>query len=141
MEFIELNKDNWQECASLTTEEDKYIAPNLFSIAEAQFYEEVSSRAIYVDNKLVGYTMYGEDEDYPDIFFIDRFMIAKDFRRQGLGSKAIKKLVDLGFEQGYNRIETSTALENKAMQALLEKNGFKTNNVIRDREIVYFYLR
>ena len=49
IEFIDLNKDNWIECVNLHREEDIYIASNLYSIAEAQFYDKANSKAIIAD--------------------------------------------------------------------------------------------
>ena len=63
MEFLNINKNNWKQCVNLTDKEDIFIASNLYSIAEAQFYPKANSKAIIVDGEMVGYIMYGEDED------------------------------------------------------------------------------
>ena len=139
MEFIEITKDNWKDCAFLTDKDDKYIASNLYSIAEAQFYEKAFSKAICVKNEIIGYTMFGEDEDNSEVFFIDRFMIGKLFRRKGYGTMALQKILTIGKELGFNKFETSSVPENIAMHSLLKKNGFKTNNEIREGEIVFYY--
>lgn len=139
IELVDLDDENWKECVTLTDKDDIHIASNLYSIAEAQFYEKAHSKAIFIEGKMVGYTMYGEDEDNAEVFFIDRFMIAEPYRRKGYGDRTMQKLISLGLELGYKQIETSTALENHPMQKLLEKNGFKTNREIRDEEIVYFF--
>lgn len=144
MEFKEVNKDNWRECIRLTKDNDTFLASNLYSIAEAQFFDGAHSRAIYADNQMVGYTMYGIDTDNepkPDVFFINRFMIEQSHRRKGYGSKALKHIITIGFEQGYDIIETSTEPENRPMRDLLEKNGFQTNHEMLDDELVYFYKR
>ena len=138
MEFKEITKDNWQECIALWTDEDQYIASNVYSIAEAQFYPKAHSKGIYVDNVMIGYTMYGEDEEDSDLFFIDRFMIGKEFRRRGFGVAAILNIVAIGREKGFPKIETSTDRNNKNMQAMLAKAGFRTVGEIRDDEVVYF---
>ncbi len=138
IELVALDKDNWETCVNLTDKGDKHIYPNLFSIAEAQFYDKAISRAIYVDQEMVGYAMYGEDEDDPRAWVIDRFMIAKAFRRKGYGGEAIKRIMDLGRSRGYRRFTTSTESTNIAMRILLTKLGFETDLERRDDEILYF---
>jgi diamine N-acetyltransferase len=138
IEFVELNRDNWENCANLTDKEDNYIYPNLYSIAEAQFYEKAISRAIFSNEEMVGYSLFGEDENDSEVWAIDRFMIAKAFRRNGYGAEAIIAIVEEGRSRGFKRFITSTAEKNEAMQSLLTKLGFKTNLEKRDNEIVYF---
>ncbi|MDJ0701913.1 MAG: GNAT family N-acetyltransferase [Leptolyngbyaceae cyanobacterium MO_188.B28] len=139
MEFIDIDRENWEAVVSLSEPEDKYIYPNLYSIAEAQFYEKAMSKAISVDGVLVGYAMYGENEDDSHVFWIDRFMIGKRYRRNGYGGAALLKLLEMGASMGYERIETSTESENEPMRQLLSKCGFRTNNEIRYDEVVYYY--
>jgi len=141
MTFIDLDKDNWQECAFLTAEKDIHIASNLYSIAEAQFYPKANSKAIQVNGKIVGYTLYGEDEDREDVFYLDRFMIASAHRRKGYGRQGIATLLELWEKSHYTLFETSTAPENLPMKALLTKMGFSTEEEISDGEVVYFRTR
>ena len=139
IEFTELTASNWESCAKLWSEEDKgFVAPNTYSIAEAQFYPKAISRAFTVDGKMVGYAMYGEDEDDPEAWAIDRFMIAKDSRKKGYGSSAMQAILDQGRERGFKKFITSTVTTNKPMQAMLEKVGFETEHEIRDNEFIYF---
>ena len=138
IEFIDLNKDNWIECVNLHREEDIYIASNLYSIAEAQFYDKANSKAIIADDKMVGYTMYGEDEDDSTLYWIDRLMIGKAYRRNGYASVALRKIADIGKQNGYRKIATSTSTANITMRQVLTRNGFVTDNQLRDNEIVYY---
>jgi len=46
------------------------ICPNVYLIAEAQFYPKAVPKAIYDGEQMVGYTMFGEDEYNSDLFFI-----------------------------------------------------------------------
>ena len=139
MEFIDIDRGNWEKVVSLSEPEDRYVASNLYSIAEAQFYEKAISKAISSDGVIVGYTMYGEDDDNSDVFWIDRFMIGRPHRRKGHGAAALQKLLELGASMGFKRIETSTDRENAPMQQLLKKFGFNTDNEMRYGEMVYYY--
>lgn len=138
IEFIDLNKDNWIECVNLHRKEDTYIASNLYSIAEAQFYDKANSKAIIISDKMVGYTMYGEDEENSTWYWIDRLMIGKEFRRYGYASAALQKIKDIGQQNGYIKIATSISTANMPMQQVLKSNGFVTENQLRDNEIVYY---
>lgn len=138
IEFIDLNKDNWIECVKLHSKEDTYIVSNLYSIAEAQFYNKANSKAIIIDDKMVGYTMYGEDEDDSNLYWIDRLMIGKEFRQYGYASAALQKIKDMGKQNGYIKLATSTSPANIPMQQVLKRNGFITDNQLRDHEIVYY---
>ena len=138
IEFIDLNKDNWIECVNLYKKEDTYIASNLYSIAEAQFYDKANSKAIIINDKMVGYTMYGEDEEDSTLYWIDRLMIGKEFRRYGYASAALQKIKDIGQQNGYIKIATSISTANMPMQQVLKSNGFVTENQLRDNEIVYY---
>lgn len=140
MEFRELDKDNWLECARLWTEEDRFIAPNLYSIAEAQFYPKAVSRAIYDGNRMVGYVLHGEDEDHGDWYIIDRLMIAAPFRRKGLASQTLAAIVALAAEEGrYRVLRSSTEPGNSAMRRGFERNGFSTEGEMDGNEIIYFH--
>ena len=139
MEFRELDMDNWLECARLWTEEDRFIAPNLYSIAEAQFYPKAVSRAIYEGGRMVGYVLHGGDEDQEDWYIIDRLMIAAPFRRRGLASEAIKAVIALAEAAGtYSIVRSSTEPDNAAMRRTFERNGFATDGEMDGDEIVYW---
>jgi len=138
LDFVALNKDNWNDCARLWSSEDVFITANVHSIAEAQFYPKAISRAICLDGEMIGYTMYGEDDDDSAIWTIDRLMISSHHRRRNYGSEALRRIIDLGRTQGFSKFVTSTALKNLPMQAMLAKVGFTTEHEIRDGEYIYF---
>ena len=137
LDFSALNKDNWETCAQLWDAEDQFVTPNIQSIAEAQFYPKAISRAICLSGEMIGYAMYGEDEDDAEAWAIDRFMISKRYRRNGYGLAALYRILDFGRARGFRKFITSTALKNQAMQGLLSKVGFTTDYEIRDGEYLY----
>jgi diamine N-acetyltransferase len=137
--FVPVQKDNWKECIQLPTSEDhkRYVAPNIYSIAEAQFYPGVMSACIYADNEMVGYTLYGRAEDDESIFWIDRLMIAEDQRGKGYGRAALLMIIDEAKKEGYSRIGLSTGPDNKKAIGLYESVGFRATGEIEDGEAVY----
>ena len=63
--FQEINKDNWEECAALKLKQKQigFIASNLYPIAQSQFLDGFSSLAIYKNQTMIGYTLFGIDSD------------------------------------------------------------------------------
>ena len=137
-EFRVVTRENWQECVALHSPDDTYIASNLYSIAESQFYPKAVSRAIYVDDQMVGYAMFGEDEERSNVYWIDRFMIGRGFRRKGYAVDGVSMIAERARAGGYERIESSTEPENAPMQRCFEKCGFRTDGEVRDGEVVYY---
>lgn len=141
IQFKNITADNWKECINLKLfdGEKDFIHPNIYSIAEAQFYPKAISKAIYDEDKMVGYTMFGEDEENSNVYYIDRLMISKDYRKQGFATKTIQLIVKKAINKGYKKISTSISLENDKMKKLLIKNGFNTKNELDGEEIIYHY--
>lgn len=137
--FKKITADNWEKCINLKAAcgESKFIHPNVYSIAQAQFYPKAKSRAIYNDDQMIGYTMYGQDEDDKDLYYIDRLMISEDNRGRGYGYQTIEIILNQARNEGYKVVSTSTHPENEKMQKLLIKSGFYTENEIDNGEIVY----
>ncbi len=83
---------NWKECAQLTLDESQreLLPSNLYSIAEAQFYPEARSLAIYNDRcKMVGYVLFGRDS-ISGMWKVFRLMIDARHQRKGYGEAAMK---------------------------------------------------
>ncbi len=140
IEFIEVNKDNWQECIQLpTSEAHRWVASNLYSIAEAQFYPKAHAYCIYAEGQMVGFTMYGLDEEDETVLYIDRLMIAEPYRGQGLGTLALKKIAQEAAALGLSRIALSTAADNLAAKHVYEKVGFHATGIKDGDEDVYHY--
>jgi diamine N-acetyltransferase len=139
LRLVKVNRDNWQECIKLPTSEDHahFVAPNVYSIAEAQFYPGVVSACIYADDEMVGYTMYGREEEDESLFWIDRLMIAEGQRGKGYGRAALLMIIDEAKSQGFLRVGLSTAPENSKAIQLYENVGFKATGEIVDDEAVF----
>jgi len=136
IQFKNITADNWKECINLklSHEEKNFIHPNVYSIAEAQFYPKAISKAIYDEDKMVGYTMFGEDEDNSNVYYIDRLMISQDYRKQGFATETVQLIIKEAITKGYKKISTSISLENDKMKNLLKKNGFYTKNELDGEE-------
>lgn len=143
IELIEVNKDNWQACIALpTSDAHRFVASNLYSIAEAQFYPKAHAYGVYADGQLVGFTMYGLGEDDETMLWIDRLMIAEPFLRQGYGLDVLEKIIEEARTLGVSRIGLSTEPENHAAKQAFEKAGFEAAGLKDgDEDIYHFTLR
>jgi diamine N-acetyltransferase len=141
IQLVTVNKDNWQECIQLpTSEEHRFVAPNVYSIAESQFYPDtVTASCIYAGDAMVGFAMYGPEEDDATLFFIDRLMIAEGHRGKGYGKAALLAILAEAKSQGFSRIGLSTSPENERAIALYESVGFKATGEMDDDEAIYIY--
>ncbi|XID95005.1 GNAT family N-acetyltransferase [Paenibacillaceae bacterium WGS1546] len=89
-----VDQSNWEDCIQLKPkqEQQKFIASNLYSIAEFQFLPGLIMRAIYCDEILIGFSMYGLDSDDGN-YWIYRFMIDERFQGRGYGKAAMQLII------------------------------------------------
>lgn len=141
-ELRKISSDNREECIALrvTEEQEEYISHNMISLKDASENSNVARPfAIYVDNKLVGFTMFAFDEDYEDPndrYWLWRFMIDRDLQGMGYGCAALKEIINYFRMHGANNIKLSTKESNKKALTLYHKFGFKENGEMNDGEIV-----
>lgn len=91
-----LNRDNWEQCAALSVkpEQQNFIASNVHSIAEAQFLPGFSSLAICLEDRMIGYTLFGPDPDDNGIYWIYRLMIDARYQQNGAGYEAVLRIIE-----------------------------------------------
>ena len=138
----EIDDNNMVECIALnvTTEQAQYIASNRDSLRDSAENPEVARPfAIYVDDKMVGFTMLAFDEDYDDPndrYWLWRFMIDKDLQGRGYGRAALKAVIDYFKNEGVGYIKLSTKASNIQAISLYHKFGFRENGEMNDEEVV-----
>ncbi|PEE33540.1 GNAT family N-acetyltransferase [Bacillus cereus] len=90
-----IDKNNWEEAIRLSVkkEQQTFIASNLYSIAEVQFLDNFYVRGIYLDNEMIGFTMFGIDPD-DNNYWIYRLMIDEKFQGKGIGKQAIYLVIE-----------------------------------------------
>jgi diamine N-acetyltransferase len=91
-----ITKDNWETAAKLEVREDQagFVAPNVWSIAEAQFHPWTRPMAVYRGGTMVGFLVYGRDPA-DDEYWLYRFMIDRRHQGKGYGKQALAVLVAL----------------------------------------------
>lgn len=142
VELREITDKNIEECCSLTVGEkqQEYIASNQSSLETAKASPEIARPfAIYIDDRMVGFTMFAFDEEYEDPddrYWLWRFMIDEKLQGRGYGSLALKEIISYFQKNGANNITLSTKESNKSALALYHKFGFRETGEMNDGEIV-----
>ncbi len=128
-----IDKENMYNVIDLEVEEEQkeFVAPNSFSLLQANYEENLYPFAIYRDNELVGFVMYDFDDE-TDTYGMCRLMVDKKFQKQGIGKAAIEKLFDkIINEYGNVKFFTSAEPYNTVAINLYEKLGFiKTGKLV-----------
>ena len=73
--------------------QERMVANNAVSIAQAHFEPKAWFRGIYADETPVGFIMLYDDPEEP-VYFLWRLMVAAEFQGMGYGRKAIAQLVE-----------------------------------------------
>lgn len=125
--LVPITKQNWEEAARLEVlpEQIDFIAPNVWSIAETQFYPWTTRCAILDDQSMVGFLVYGRDPDDGQ-WWLHRFMIDLRFQRRGFGRAALLQLIArLRAETGCTGVTVGYQPENIAAELLYLAAGFR----------------
>ena len=73
--------------------QEKFVAPNSVSMAQAAFSRYAWPRAIYADDTPVGFVMLSDCTDLPE-YFLWRLMIDHRYQRMGFARRAVEQLID-----------------------------------------------
>lgn len=134
----EITRDNWEALIrlELPVEQQSFVAPNLYSIAEARVYPTLVPLGIYHADDPVGFTMYDTSSDDGNVW-IWRLMIDGRQQRKGYGRKAMELLIERLREQlACPFVLISWEPENLAAERLYESLGFHKTGEVLEGEIV-----
>ena len=136
--IVPLDRYNWELCLdiSLTPEQEQYVPPVLYSLAQAKF-EQLHPYGILHEEKMVGLIMYGE---FAGICWINRVVVDKAYQGKGIGSSALRQLIAmLRGNIRCKEIRSSYAQDNMVALRFFESIGFRMMpNSLKD-EIVVVY--
>lgn len=124
-----ITKDNWVKAISLRVREDqvKFVASNAVSLAQLNFLENFHAKGIYHCEEMVGFALYGIDEDDHE-YWIYRMMIDQKHQGKGYGKEAVKLVIDDIKNMKENRHQTITLSyepTNEHAKRVYEKMGFQ----------------
>lgn len=129
----QIDRDNWEEAINLSVKEEQksFMASNLYSIAEVQFMNNFQTMGVYDSEEMIGFTMFGIDPDDGN-YWIYRLMIDEKFQGNGLGTEAVRKVIE--FIKSINVTKIPCIMigynpGNKGAQATYKKAGFVETEV------------
>ena len=139
IQLRDLNRDNWRACAGLAlpAEQEKLVAPNVWSIAEAGFEPQYRPRVICLDETIIGFLMYCAETDPqdPTLFWLFRFMLAPGFQGRGHGAEALRLALEEMKAAGATRVRTMHKPGNVAASRLYRRLGFREIGTLDDGDI------
>lgn len=93
----EITEETSREIITLSRQmipgQEKMVAANAVSIAQAHFNDKAWFRGIYANDTPVGFVMLYDDPDKPD-FYLWRFMISGPHQGKGFGRQAMLQLIE-----------------------------------------------
>ena len=118
-------------------EQDRFVAPNVVSLAQAWlYYEDARPFAVCLGDEVVGFMMLDWDEGERTVG-IWRFMIAVEHQRKGYGRQAMEQAIALAREAGcFDLIGLDYVPGNDAARSLYTSLGFRETGEIEDGEII-----
>ncbi|MEO2076957.1 MAG: GNAT family N-acetyltransferase [Bacillus sp. (in: firmicutes)] len=139
-----ITKDNWWEAISLRVREDqvKLVASNAVSLAQLNFLENFHAKGIYLGEEMIGFTLYGIDEDDHE-YWIYRMMIDQKHQGKGYAVKAIKLVIEdikSMKEDRHQTVTLSYVPMNEHAKRVYEKAGFNEVDglIIGDEQVSRF---
>jgi diamine N-acetyltransferase len=136
--FRQITRQNFKECIGLKVREDqRFVASNVYSIAQSKIEPEYVPLAIYNDETMVGFIMYSINHDREELYLC-RFMIDEKYQGKGYGKQSLALLRKIAEgTPGIRIIELSTKQDNSHGIKVYEKAGFIDTGVLDDGEEVF----
>ncbi len=125
----EITMANFRECIGLKLKpgQEDFVAPNIYSLAEAKVDGVSIPLAVYADDTMVGFAMYCYDDKSCKGYF-DRLMIDQRYQGKGYGRAAAILVVErLKQNPGIREIQISFEPQNIAADTLYGSIGFVKN--------------
>ena len=135
----EITPQNFRECIDLKVADgqEKFVAPNVMSIAQTKIYPTFNPFAIYQGDEIVGFVMYGFDPDEKH-FYLGRLMIDEKHQGKGYGKAATLVVIErLKQNEDCCEIYLSFVPENTGAEKLYLSVGFeRTGKISEHGEVV-----
>ena len=157
LRLVDITSDNWLDVLFLTSNEtitvkgsgepyeakgmpslcEEYVASNALSIVQSVYEDGWIIKAIENDGKLIGFTMYGFNEE-EEFYELCRILIDTHYQNKGYGTEAIKLVLEeMKKIPDCKEVYLSTEPENVRGKHVYEKLGFKSENEIIDGEELF----
>src|SRR4051794_1141739 len=136
--FRPVTRQNFSAVIELTVtpEQEEFVSPNLYSLAETYVEPTWTPLAIYAGDQLVGFAMFGRD-DATGQWWIMRYLIDTRHQGRGYGTAALPLLIDLIVERhGCNELFLGYDPSNEVAKRLYERMGFAPTGEMLEGEVV-----
>ncbi len=135
----EITPQNFRECVDLKVADgqENFVAANLMSIAQAKIYPTANPLAVYHEDEMVGFVMYGFDTD-EEHFYLGRLMIDEKHQGKGYGKAATLEVIERMRQiEDCREIYLSFVPENTGAEKLYTSVGFeRTGEISEDGEVI-----
>ncbi len=134
-----VDENNFEAVINLKVGEgqQKFVASNVFSVAQSKVLPECIPLAVYEEELLVGFAMYAMDREDKE-YCIYRLMIDEKYQSKGYGRATMEALIKhISADKEHHVIYISFEPENKRAKALYESLGFVPDGRIIEDEVVY----
>ncbi|MFN8411648.1 MAG: GNAT family N-acetyltransferase [Anaerolineales bacterium] len=141
-----ITKENWRAFVKLKVRDDqaKFVATNLYSVAEAQFGHEDEFGhwdffpfGIYDGDVPVGFFMYALNFNAETQAFVARLMADEKHQGRGIGRFGIETMLNrFRQDERIKKVGISYEPENEVARKLYAKLGFEETGEILDGEVV-----
>ena len=132
--LVEVGPDNWRACAALRVGEDqrRWVADVTYYLCLCSYDDAWHPLAIEVDNDVVGFVMWGVDEDASR--WIGGLLVGADHQRRGIARESMVQVARLLIgQQGCTEVALSYAPHNHAARSLYAGLGFtETSETVDD---------
>ena len=119
---------------SVRPDQQKFVAPNAVSIAQAHFSKHAWFRAVYADDTPVGFLMLEDRPEKPE-YYLWRFMIDARYQRMGFGRRAMELVIEhVRTRPNATEFITSAVQADGGPQPFYESLGFEATGEYEDDE-------
>jgi diamine N-acetyltransferase len=127
---------------SVAPEQQRFVASNAVSLAQALFTPEAWYRAVYAGDAPAGFVMLYDESladprpAQPEIA-LWRFMVDRRFQGQGVGSRALEAVIEhVRGEGGFQELLVSYVPGEGSPEAFYLRAGFQHTGRVDDGEVV-----
>ncbi len=131
----EITSSNYEDVCDLdvTDEQQEYVASNMWSLVESHYCQGHTCRAIYQNNKPVGFFMWVSET--PEKVSIWRFMVDQRYQQSGIGRVALNlALNEIKTSDKVKEIEICYDPENPVAKDFYSRFGFQEVGLDEDGE-------
>ncbi|WP_418318885.1 GNAT family N-acetyltransferase [Piscinibacter sakaiensis] len=126
---------------AVTEYQNRFVAPNAVSLAQALFAPEAWYRAIYLDEQPVGFVMLSDESlreplpDKPEVG-VWRFMVDAKHQHKGIGRAAMLLVIEHVRSKGFKKLALSYVPADGGPEPLYLSLGFRPTGAVDEGEVV-----